>query len=238
MWLIYAVGLAVFVFMLIATILERKNIEYGITFIAGEIGAGKSTLAVKMARKHLKKGWTVYSTDYIKGCLKLDVNDLNSMMAKPHSLLIIDEASLKMNSRDFAKVKLSLIEYFKLSRHCKNKIIMISQTFGDTDKQIRDLSTRVYFVRKILNGVISVPVKVSAKLGIGQDGQPCMQYRIGRFGQVVLLFRYRRYFRSFDDFHRNFIVDIPWDEPVISDNGEDPEAVDDNIKVDSLEMFR
>ena len=174
MWLIYAAGGLFLLLYAINVILERKNTEYGITFIAGEIGAGKSTLAVKLARQHLKRGWKVYSTDYIKGCYKLDVNDLNFRMAPPNSLLIIDEASLKMNSRDFARLKLSLIEYFKLSRHCKNKVIMISQTFGDTDKQIRDLSTHVYFVRKLINGMISIPVKVRARLDIGQDGQPTM----------------------------------------------------------------
>lgn len=209
MWL-YAAGLIIIVFMVINVILERRNTEYGITFIAGEIGAGKSTLAVKLARKHLKQGWTVYSTDYIQGCYKLDVNDLNTLMAPARSLLIIDEASLKMNSRDFARLKLSLIEYFKMSRHCKNKIIMISQTFGDTDKQIRDLSTHVYFVRKILNGLVSVPVKVRARLDIGQDGQPTMMYKIGHFGKIILLFRYRKYFNSFDDFHRELISKVPW----------------------------
>lgn len=225
MWIIYAVGLFFFVFCLINAILAKKNTEYGITFIAGEIGAGKSTLAVKMARKYLKAGWTVYSTDYIRGCFKLDVNDLNSLMAKPNSLLIIDEASLKMNSRQFAQIKLSLIEYFKLSRHCKNKIIMISQTFGDTDKQIRDLSTHVYFVRKILNGLVSVPVKVRARLDIGQDGQPTMMYKIGHFGKIILLFRYRKYFNSFDDFHREYIADIPWDSPEQGDEVQDSEHI-------------
>lgn len=212
MWLIYALLILFFVFLFVNTLLDRKNTEYGITFIAGEIGAGKSTFAVKIARKHLKAGWTVYSTDYIKGCFKLDVNDLNTLMAPPKSLLIIDEASLKMNSRDFARVKLSLIEYFKMSRHCKNKIIMISQTFGDTDKQIRDLSTHVYFVRKILNGLVSVPVKVRARLDIGQDGQPTMMYKIGHFGKAILLFRYRKYFNSFDDFHRGYIDKCSWDK--------------------------
>lgn len=211
MWLIYAVGGFFLVFFALNAFLARRNTEYGITFIAGEIGAGKSTLAVKLARQHLKRGWTVYSTDYIKDCYKLDVNDLNTFMAPPRSLLIIDEASLKMNSREFSRIKLSLIEYFKLSRHCQNKIIMISQTFGDTDKQIRDLSTHVYFVRKILYGLISVPVKVRARLDIGQDGQPTMMYKIGHFGRIILLFRYRKYFNSFDDFHRDYIDTVPWD---------------------------
>lgn len=218
MWIIYVLAFLFLGFFALNTFLSRRNTEYGITFIAGEIGAGKSTFAVKIARQHLKRGWTVYSTDYIKDCYKLDVNDLNTLMARPKSLLIIDEASLKMNSREFSRIKISLIEYFKMSRHCKNKVIMISQTFGDTDKQIRDLSTHVYFVRKILNGLISVPVKVRARLDIGQDGQPTMMYKIGHFGKLILLFRYRKYFNSFDDFHRDYIEDIPWDNPAVAED--------------------
>lgn len=145
MWLVYVLIGLFLLYQIIDTVLRKYFTAYGITFIAGEIGAGKSTLAVKLALKHLKRGWTVYSTDYISGAYKLDVNDLNTFMAPPKSLLIIDEASLKMNSRDYAKTKLKLIEYFKLSRHCKNKVIMISQTFTDTDKQIRDLATDVFF---------------------------------------------------------------------------------------------
>lgn len=210
MWLLVLFGIVVALYVL-NLVLAKKNTVYGITFIAGEIGAGKSTLAVKIARKHMKKGWRVYSTDYIKGAYKLDVNDLKTLMARPKSLLVIDEASLKMNSREFAKISLSLIEYFKLIRHCKNKAILISQTFGDTDKQIRDLSTHVFFVRKLINGIISLPVKVKSGLGIGQDGQPTMMYKIGHFGVPILLFRYRKYFNSFDDFHREYIDDVPWD---------------------------
>lgn len=209
MWFYILVGVVAAIYIL-NIYLAKKNTSYGITFIAGEIGAGKSTLAVKYARKHLKKGWNVYSTDYIKGCYMLDVTDLNTLMAKPKSLLIIDEASLKMNSRDFAKLKLSLIEYFKLCRHCKNRVILISQTMTDTDKQIRDLAANVLFVRKFINGIVSLTVKVKSGLGIGQDGQPTMMYKIGHFGSPILLFRYRKYFNSFDDFHRDYIADVPW----------------------------
>lgn len=211
MWLYYLFFIVLGIYILNA-VLAKKNTVYGITFIAGEIGAGKSTLAVKMAVKHMKRGWKVYSTDYIKGAYKLDVNDLNELMARPKSLLIIDEASLKMNSREFKKVSLRLIEYFKLIRHCKNKAILISQTMTDTDKQIRDLSTHVYFVRKLINGVVSIPVRVKAGLGIGQDGQPTMMYKIGHFGVPIWLPRYYKYFNSFDDFHRDYIEDILWSD--------------------------
>lgn len=193
------------------SVLSRKNTEYGITFVAGQIGSGKSTYAAREAQRHLKMGWKVYSTDYIKGCMKLDISDLKEKCCQPRSLLIIDEASLKMNSRDFAKTKLDMIAYFKLSRHWKNKIILISQTFTDTDKQVRDLSTKIFFMRKVLNGIISMPVRVKGDIAIGQDGQPTMTYRVGHIGKPLFLPRYYKYFSSFGDVSRPLISSEHWD---------------------------
>lgn len=199
-------------FLAANALLSRRNCEYGITFVAGQIGSGKSTFAAREAVRHLKKGWSVYSTDYIHGCYKLDINDLKTKCAEKRSLLIIDEASLKMNSRDFQRTKLELIEYFKMSRHYHNKIILISQTFTDTDKQIRDLSTRVLFIRRLLNGVISLPVRVTGDITIGQDGQPTMGYSLGHFSAPLLLPRWFKYFDSFGGSVRPTIDKIPWSD--------------------------
>ena len=118
-----------------------------------------------------------------------------------------------MNSRNFAKTALILIEYFKMSRHYKNKLILISQTFGDTDKQIRELAARIYFIRPLFAdafpGVLSMPVRVRGKLGIGLDGQPCMQYKIGRVGIPYYLPMYYKYFNSHS---RKYRPEVPWEE--------------------------
>lgn len=202
--LFYSFLIFLLLWFLLDLFFGRKE-KYGITFIAGEIGSGKSTLATKYARQHLKKGWTVYSNTFIDGCNKLDVSMLNSKCCPPKSLLIIDEASLDMNSRNFSKMKIEMIEYFKKSRHYKNKIIMISQTFGDTDKQIRELSSKVLFVRILINGLVSMPVNVKGKLGIGQDGQPCVMYSIGKIGLPYFLPKWRKYFNSFEPVQRPII---------------------------------
>lgn len=208
----------------------KKHPKYDITFIASEIGAGKTCYASKIALKHMKKGWTVYSNDYIDGCGRIDVKLLETMCAKENSLIILDEASLEMNSRNFQKTALILIEYFKMSRHYKNKLILISQTFTDTDKQIRDLASKIYFIRPIFGeafpGLLSMPVRVKGKLGIGLDGQPCMQYKIGRIGIPYFLPRYYKYFKSFSRSPRASIPWRPWNTetpmPPASDTAPDP----------------
>lgn len=208
--IVYAIIGFFFLKNLFEVLWSWKHPEYGITFIAGEIGAGKSTLAAKYAKKAMKRGVKVYSTDYIKGCYKLNVADLETKVCPDNSLLIIDEASLKMNSRSFAKTQICLIEYFKMCRHYRNNVIMISQTFGDTDKQIRELSSKVFFVRKIINGFISMPVRVVGKLGIGQDGQPCVMYEIRKLGLPYFLPLYYKMFKSFNRTRSEYVADEKW----------------------------
>jgi len=186
--------------------------QYHITFLAGEIGAGKTTYAVKQVIKHSRRGWNCFSNDDILGCYKLPVDQLKQKCCVPKSLLIIDEASLQMNSRDFQKMALDMIAYFKLSRHHKNKIILISQTFNDTDKQIRDLASKVIFVRKKIDGLLSMPIRCQAKLGIDLQGQICTQYKIGNIGIPIFLPKYFKYFDSFCVDTREKIDCIPWRE--------------------------
>lgn len=207
------VGVGIVVVQLLSIWWHKRHPKYDITFIAAEIGAGKSCYAAKLARDYMRKGWKVYSNDFILGAGRIDVEQLKTMCAPEKSLIILDEASLEMNSRQFAKTALVLIEYFKTCRHFKNKLVLISQTFGDTDKQIRELASKIYFIRPLFAdtfpGLVSMPVRVRGKLGIGLDGQPCMQYRIGRVGMPYFLPRYYKYFNSFCKAKR---PEIPWRE--------------------------
>jgi hypothetical protein len=186
-----------------------------ITFVAAEIGAGKSCFAAKTACKMLRRGRPVYSNTYIKGCYKFSVSNLENMAFEEHSYIIIDETGNEFNSRSFAKTSLLLIQYFKLSRHFKNDVMLISQTFNDSDKQIRELASKIIFVRPLLKwligSVISLPVRVKGKLGIGLSGEIVMQYKIGNLGIPIFLPHWFKYFNSFDVPERKKIPRIFWD---------------------------
>lgn len=208
MQLLYlCIGIFAF-FFLLNKLLARYGNPYGITFIAAEIGAGKSCYAAKMAKKHLKKGWTVYSTDYIKGCNQITVKELCTHVCPPRSLVIIDEAALKFNSRSFKTVPMELLRYMKLCRHYKNKVVMISQTFGDTDKQIRELSSRIFIIRNILSGLISMPIRIRGRIGVDMNGDLCVQYRVGRIAMPFLLPRYFKLYNSFNSDVEYPLVDV------------------------------
>lgn len=187
-----------------------KRKDNMVLFVVGQIGSGKSAYSVKLARQALRRGRPVYSTDYIQGCYKFDVEWLADMKCPEGSLLIIDESALKFNSRDFSKISKDILAYFKKCRHFRNDVVLISQTFGDTDKQIREISTKVLFLRKF--GMITVPVKVKGDVTIGDDGQPCIKYKIGRFGKPFVPALQGKFYDSWEDTSgRAFCPAEPWD---------------------------
>lgn len=207
-WILFGV----FIFLLAANFvlpLFRKR-DNEVMFIAGQIGSGKSSYSVKLARRALRHHRAVYSTDYIKGCYKFEIEWLANMKCPENSLLIIDESALKFNSRDFSKISKTILEYFKKCRHYKNDVILISQTFGDTDKQIREISTKVLFLRKF--GMVTIPVKVKGDISIGEDGQPCVKYKIGHFGKPFIPALQGKYYNSWEDSaNRPVCPSYPWD---------------------------
>lgn len=198
--------------LILPHIIKRR--DNSVLFIVGQIGAGKSAYSVKLARRAIKKGHSVFSTDYIQGCYKFDVNWLADMKCPENSLLIIDESALKFNSREFSKISKDVLAYFKKCRHFKNDVVLISQTFGDTDKQIREISTKVLFLRKF--GMLTIPVKVKGDVTIGDDGQPCIKYKIGRFGNPFIPALQGRYYDSWEDTSgRSICPSDPWDSKCV-----------------------
>lgn len=180
--------------------------SYNITYIAGAIGCGKSNLAAKIAQQYLKRGWRVYANHSIYGCYKFELKDLATYCMPANSVVIVDESGLEMNSRDFKNMSKDLLTYYKKARHYKNKVFVLSQTFSDTDKQIRELATNVLFIRPIIPHVLSMPVKVSGSLQVGQDGQPCMMYKIGKVAMPYYLPKYFKYYDSFEDDDKRPII--------------------------------
>lgn len=184
----------------------RHN-PFDVTFVAGDIGAGKTTFAAKLARQYNKLGWSVYSNVPIKNCFELNVQDLQKKCCPEYSLVIIDESALEMNSRKYSSLQMGLLAYFKLCRHYKNKCVLFSQTFTDTDKQIRDLSSKILFIRPLIGGRWSMPLRVNGSMSVDSEGQPVKKYNMGRF---ALPYRIGKYCNDFDTYSapfRGFVSD-------------------------------
>lgn len=118
----------------------------------GDRGSGKSSLAISLALKYMKKGKPVYSNLFLKGAYKLDLSDLMSYELKENAVIVIDEASTyglgsrgtlyKKNTTD------NIIEFFTMHRHYKvAHIFVISPSFTDVLPIVRDNANKIYAVK-------------------------------------------------------------------------------------------
>lgn len=173
----------------------------------GAPGSGKSTLAAFYARKALKAGYKVYSNFPITGCYMYDKHDLGRY-AMQNCLIIVDEAGIDWNNRDFAYNfnKKSggdkALEFFKKHRHEKAEIMCFSQTFDDMDKKIFDLADRYYIVSKGLfpypQTIVARRIKVKPDIDKRTD-QPYDKYSFMFFGKTRIFAKpLWKYFDSYD----------------------------------------
>lgn len=124
----------------------RKYLNpYKLTMVFGKKGSGKSTLMVRLAYAYLAKGWTVFCTERLDGCVYIDYKDIGFKQIPPESLLLIDEVGMIWDKRDFAKFPPEVRDWFKLQRHYRVKVVMFSQSF-DVDKKLRDLTDDMFLV--------------------------------------------------------------------------------------------
>ena len=117
-----------------------------ITVIAGKQGAGKTLYSVALALKYMKTN-KVYSNSYIKGALMLD-EKWYKYKYEGGSCLIIDEAQLDFNCRDYSskekqESQKNLLRFLTLCRHYDLEIVFITQSLRRLDVQIRELATTI-----------------------------------------------------------------------------------------------
>lgn len=116
---------------------------YKLVMVFGKKGSGKTTLLTKLALQALKKGFPVYTTIDVPGCIKFDVQDVGRCGFPPESVIFIDEVGMIWDNRDYKKFRTDVRDYFKLQRHYRNTVYLFSQTF-DVDVKLRNLTDAMY----------------------------------------------------------------------------------------------
>lgn len=176
---IFRIILYLFLFAFLFVFLTRSFVNpYKLIMVFGKKGSGKSTYLAKLARTHIKKGWTVYSTEPIAGTYYITPSqigyfsfvDYNYKVFEPDNykglsrlihcifnklfphfpkiLLLVDEVGLIWDNREYKKFDPNVKKFFKFQRHYHVKCYLFSQTF-DIDKKLRDLTDEMYLVRNV-----------------------------------------------------------------------------------------
>lgn len=155
----------IYVISILFLLLVKKGKKFKSPFkvitIFGKKRSGKTTLLQKFAIKYQKKGYKVYSNVELFGCYKLDIKQLGKVQFPYRSVLIVDEASMYWDGRNFKSFDLDFSNYLRMIGHYGNVVIFASQTF-DIDKRLRDQTDEMYLCTNLL-GMFSIAKKIRKK---------------------------------------------------------------------------
>lgn len=114
-------------------------------------GCGKTTMLAKKAKKAVRSGkyMNVYSNVHlsIPGVTLID-NECIGQFELRDCLLLIDEATLFADSRDYKNFSKGRLSYFLEHRHRNADIILFTQQWDGVDRKIRTITDRVYYIKK------------------------------------------------------------------------------------------
>ena len=132
---------------------------FTLNFIFGKKGSGKSLYMVKLMRRYLRRGYTVYSdiSVNLKGVIPISADDLADHWPVEDSAIFLDEAGLLFDNRNFKNFKKGHTEFFKLQRKCRCVVWLNSQSF-DIDKKIRDVTDNMFLQTRFLVWSICRPI--------------------------------------------------------------------------------
>lgn len=164
----------------------QLNVYFGVP------GSGKTTFAAYLARqaqkeslviklckrfpcrytrwilrgKHWKRAYPVWSNVPINGTFTLDAKTDIGVFMIQDGKMIIDEAGVEFNNRDYKAFPKPAIKWFKYHRHYGVSVDVFSQSFDDMDVTLRRLAQNFYVVRKSLLPMFVVVKRIKRKVGI------------------------------------------------------------------------
>ena len=131
---------------------KKKLPQQILSVYFGVPGAGKTTFAAYLTKHDLKRGIPVWSNVPITGAYKLEPKDDIGKYMIAGGRVIIDEAGLEYNNRDFKAFSKDSLYFYKYHRHYQLAVDVFSQGYDDMDKKIRTLAQKLYVVKKSLLG--------------------------------------------------------------------------------------
>lgn len=122
-----------------------------------------------LASRFFKRQVPVYSNVPITGAYQLDPqSDIGKVMVCDGKV-IIDEAGIEYNNRNFKTFGQDAIYWYKYHRHYECSVDVFSQSFDDMDITLRRLAQNYYVVKKSLIPYCVVFRRIRRKVGIDDN---------------------------------------------------------------------
>lgn len=176
---------------------EQKHV---INIYFGVPGSGKTTFAAYMAKQAakeskiitfckkrwhknklcrwllvntslLKRSLPVYSNVPITGTYELEVSRDIGRHHIENAKIIIDEAGIEYNNRNFKAFPPEAIYFYKYHRHYKTSIDVFSQSYDDMDITLRRLAQNYFVVKRSLIPFCISVKRIKRKIGIDEKHQ-------------------------------------------------------------------
>lgn len=185
----------IILFLLIYRWIKPPKVPHVLNVYFGVPGSGKTTFAAYLTKQSMKESWVikwakkhpckladkilfsgwwkrstpVYSNVPITGAYKLDPQkDIGKVMIKDGKV-IIDEAGIEYNNRNFKAFPPDAIYWYKYHRHYECSVDVFSQSYEDMDITLRRLAQNYYVVKKSLIPWFIVCKKIRRKVGIDEN---------------------------------------------------------------------
>lgn len=136
--------------------------------IMGKAGSGKSTLIAHLVKKANKKGRSVYCNHHVLGAFKIESNWLGTYMLEDCTI-IIDEAQIEFDNRDFKSFTKNLKFFFSNYRHFKADVYIVSQSWEDLDVKIRRQAKKIFIMQNSWIPFTICLQRVRMKFGVNED---------------------------------------------------------------------
>ena len=164
------------------------NVYFGVP------GSGKTTFAayltkwalhenvlIRLCRKHpnrltnlllnsryLKRRIDVFSNVPITGAYQLNAKEDIGRFMIEDAKIIIDEAGIEYNNRNYKTFSQEAIYFYKYHRHYKTSVDIFSQSYEDMDVTLRRLAQNFYVVRRSLVPFCVVARRIRRKVGVDE----------------------------------------------------------------------
>lgn len=117
----------------------------------GNPGCGKTTTACKMLKKSKKRYKRLFANFNVsdKIATQCDLTDLGKWTFPERSYIVVDEAGIEYNNRKYKTLPQHTISWFKLHRHFRCDVDVLSQSWDDMDITIRRLADQLWYMKKI-----------------------------------------------------------------------------------------